>query len=51
MFEQNEAREWLKEAGKLAWNYYRKAVPSATENKTYVKEVDLIVQNFLLEKN
>ena len=50
MFEYKEAREWLKEAGQVAWEYYRNAEPSIKNKTTYMKEVDLKVQEILIEK-
>ena len=45
-----QVKPWLKEAGRIALQYYRNVKPSVKIDKTYVTEADLAVQSFLIEK-
>ena len=50
MLEYNEAKTWLLEAGNIAMKYFGKVNPSRKDNKSYVTEADLKVQEFLRQK-
>ena len=50
MLHKNQAKQWLKEAGKLAMGYFRNVEPSLKDNNTYVTEADLKVQAYLMKK-
>jgi myo-inositol-1(or 4)-monophosphatase len=50
MLHKNQAKKWLKEAGRLAMGYFRNVEPSLKANNTFVTEADLNVQAYLMEK-
>ena len=50
MLPYKQAKTWLLEAGDLAMRFFRNVKPFLKDNKTYVTQADLEVQDFLKQK-